>query len=262
MFFRRKRSRPEPEPERPEDKRRLYRAPVDSETIRATVVREGREPVQAGVVDLSLEGAGIAVPRHLDPGLEPGEVVALSLRHLGEGWVVETAACVEQSHHGGGANVKYGLTFLNTGSLYAQLEDRLGVYFNRRRHERVRPDLDKDVIVRLRQAGHRPRGPVYDISESGLCVSLDLVSSTALDPARPVGLSFELPGCKVPFEGQARLVARRRLRTREFVSLEFDLGAGGTLAERHRDLCAYVGKRSEQMRAFSAALQAAAAERE
>jgi PilZ domain len=253
MFFRRKPKQEAP-PAQPEEQRRLYRAAVDPEMIRATVTRGDEEPLLVGVTDLSLEGAGIEIPFHLDPEFEAGDLVDLALSHMHDGWSVTTSAQVEQTHPKIGANVPYGLTFLGTGSLYAQMEDTLGRYFNRRRHERVRPDLDKDVEVRLRQGGHRPRGPMHDLSSSGMCVAIDLVAAVSLKTGAQVEIRFELPGCKGEFEGRANLVARRRLGPKEFVSLEFDLQAGGSLAERHGDLVGYVARRSEQIAAFSRAL--------
>lgn len=252
MFFSRKPKQQAP-PE-PSDQRQLYRAKVDPEVLRATVTREGHDPVQAGVVDLSLEGAGVEVPFHLDPEFEAGEIVELALRHAQDGWTVVVSARVEQLRSSGGANVHYGMIFLGMGGLYAQLEDILGRYFNRRRDERVQPHLDKDVMARLRQGGHRPRGPIQDLSVSGMCMTVDLVAAAPLKVGENLRVRFELPGCKVEFEGQARLLTRRRLGDKEFVSMEFDLEAGGTLAEHHADLKAYIAGRSEQMAAFSRAL--------
>jgi c-di-GMP-binding flagellar brake protein YcgR len=231
-----------------------YRAPVDPQAIRARVVREGKGPVQAGVVNLSLEGTNIEMPRHLDPGLEPGEVVSLELRHTGETWRIETPAQVEQDVPRGSANARYGLTFLNMGSLYAQMENTLGLYFNRRRHQRVRPEEHQDILVRLRQGGQKPRGTLHDLSLSGMCVALDLVAAASLQGERPIEFAFDLPDSRGILEGVAQAVSKRRLGRNEFLSLEFDI-EDANLVRCAGTLAAYVDERARQMLAFSAGLQ-------
>lgn len=255
MFFRRRKKNPASPCAAPVNHRRLYRAPVPSDDLRARVGREEKDDVQATVFDLSLEGVGIEVPFHLDPQFEPGEVVQIHLRHAKESWVVQTAARVEQDQPDGGANVRYGLTFLNMGNLYAQLEDTLGKYFNRRRHARVHLPDNEEVIVRLRQGGHRPRGSMVDLSSSGMCVALSVVAAASLRSAEPLQLVFELPQRKTTFEGRARVVDRRRLGATEFLSFEFDLAAEGSLVERHGELAAYVTMRADRMAAYSRNLQ-------
>lgn len=256
MLFRRKRKKKDLEESQEASRRRLYRAPVDPQVVRATIAREGQEAVRAGLVDLSLEGAGIAVPLHLDPEFATDEVVDLELRHQTDGWVIETPARIECRRAGGGVDIVYGVHFLSPGSLYAQLENTLGRYFNRRRHHRVRPDLDADIAVRLRQGGQRPRGVAHDLSKSGMCVALDLVAATAVTVDEPLEVSFQLPGSAAVHEGPARVVAKRRLALREFVSLDFDLEAEGGIVEHFTDLVRFVERRAAQMEAFSADLRA------
>ena len=246
MFFRRRRRSQEAAlAESIGGQRAPYRTPVDPQDVRARLLREGEEPLQAGVVNLSLEGANIAVPGHLDPGLTPGELVSLELRHTREAWRIDTPAQVEPHGPSGAGNTRYGLRFLNMGSLYAQMEDALGLHFNRRRHQRVHPEDQQDIVVRLRQGGQKPRGNMHDLSLSGMCVALDLIGAASLQPDHPLEFTFDLPGARDSLQGAARVVSKRRLGSREFLSLEFDIedqrfaGIVGTLA-------AYVDERARR----------------
>lgn len=240
----------------PQHQRKLYRAPTNPDMLRAVVLREEEDAVHAGICDLSLEGAGLEIPFHLDPGFEEGEVVNLEMRHIAEDWQVDTPAVIERSIPNGGANVRYGITFMSMGRLYAQMESTLARYFNRRQHPRVTPELDKDIGVRLKQGGHKPLGSVHDLSQGGMCVALDLVSSAPITSNQTVTFAFDLPGFKHTLEGTAKVLGKRRLGLHEFLSLEFELEAEDSLVEHFEALNTYVKRRVTEMEAFSDQLRA------
>ena len=248
LFRRKKKNVPRAPASAPCDHRHLYRAPVKPGSLQAQMIREGGAPIQIQVCDMNLEGIGVELPSNVDPRLEKGEVVSLELRKDDGTWSIDTPARVEHLEPGAKGQ-RCGLGFLHLGSLYAQMEDSLGRFFNRRRHVRVRPEFGQDILVRLRQAGHKPRGLLHDLSQSGLCVALDLVSSASIKEGTSVQVALELPGVRGTLEGPTRIVSKRRLGLREFVSLAFEFDAPPSLLD-------YVERRAGEIAAFSAELMA------
>jgi len=234
------------------------RVPVrEREALVAGLAVEGDEaahPVE--LVDLSIAGATVRVDVDEAPLLAVDDVAALSIEDAGGNWSIRTPVQVYESEPESARLRRYGLDFVGEGDLFQQLDSAAGKWFNRRRAPRARPELDKQPAVQLAYKHYRPLGKVFDLSVSGLCLTLDTTAAAPLRMGEPVELIFDLPGIKKPFEGRGVLRSQRRLRARAYVGIEFDLDRTTSLGRRHGEIVAYVERRLEEMTAFGREIRA------
>jgi hypothetical protein len=255
MFFgRRKRSRPG-------DRRSLYRSRVlNPEQLTAHVVTPSRGFVSVEVVDMSIRGVGLRVPFEHDPELSAGDLVEVQIACDKEGWTISTPAQARQRHQPDERHIQYGFEFVNTGDLYAQLEDALGRYFNRRRSPRVRPADDAQPKVRLHCGTHRTTGTLNDLSVLGMSVIVPHVAAAQLEVGDEVELSFTLPEGRGPLEGSGFVRHRRRMGPNDLVGIEFDLSRASSLSDGGRELATYVDDRLAATNATTFVVAGAAGE--
>ncbi len=247
MLFR-KRKQPA---ERPTERRIYYRPlPVDPETLSALLQAPGGWPVEARVHDLTLGGVGLLVHFAQDPNLAEGDVVDIEMRCRSQDWTIRTPAQVRHQHQADELHFHYGLQFLNMGNLYAQMEEAFGRYFNRRNGVRVKPQLDRELTVGLRYEHHSMRGPLHDISASGMGISLGHVEAAPLRLGGEVKLRFTLPDGNTPLETYGTIQHKRQLGQRDYIGLEFDLTRSSALTERAQELHDYLDSRLKAMAAF------------
>jgi c-di-GMP-binding flagellar brake protein YcgR len=162
--------------------------------------------------------------------------------HPHEGWEVVTPAMVrvvDRAEDNGMSNV--GVEFINPGQLYAQLQDELGRYFNRRNSERVRPE-GKEPTLRIKVRGTRVTGKVFDLSVVGLGAWVDTVLAAGLKQGDDVSFSLELPGNKQPIEGQARVVRLVPQGRSKYLGLQFDVEGGSEASGTATAMRRYVGQ--------------------
>ena len=177
-------------------------------------------PVVGRLVDLCIQGASVRVSRREIPALEENHVIGLRIRHPKEGWEIVTPAMVRLISRTESNAARVGLEFVNPGQLYAQLQDELGRYFNRRTALRVRPQGDQPEL-RIKVKGTRISAQVFDVSVVGVGCWVDTVLAAGLQQGDEVSFSLALPGVQKPIEGQgfvARLVPQGRVN---FVGLQF-----------------------------------------
>lgn len=215
------------------------------------------QTVHVDLIDLSIAGATLRVPRADDPTLTVDDVASLSIQSASGTWSIQTAVQVySAAEEPDGSNLLYGVDFVGEGDLFEQLESAAGRWFNRRQHARARPELDKQPTVHLAYKHYHPVGKVFDVSVTGLCVTLDTMAAAPLRMGEPVELTFDLPGIRRAFEGRGTLRSQRRLRNKVYVGIEFDLDRATVLGRRHAELVGYVERRLEAMAAFGRELRA------
>ena len=234
------------------------RLPVSNpDALDVSLSRSGEDSVPVALVDLSVSGASVVVRSHLDPGLAIDDIVEVTIGDAHEEWSLTTSAMVYETEvEVEMGRVKYGLDFVNEGDLFAKLEEATGKWFNRRKNQRARPELDHQPTVDLSYKHYRSRGLVFDISVSGLCAKVDPMAASPFRIGDLIEMRFELPGVKKPFDCAGILRTVRRFRGHAYVGIEFDLDESPQLSRRHfAELVAYVERRLEVMAAFGRSLQ-------
>ncbi len=204
-------------------------------------------PVLVELLDMNIQGAGLAVPFHLAPTPDHDRIVELAVSHTQDGWRVTTPARVTRVSKLDEQRVHVGLQFMNLGDLYAQLDDALGRYFNRRASMRVLPAEGAQVGVRISYQHHRLRGFAHDVSRTGVGVRMTLVQAAIFKTGEEIRLQVELPEAKGPLEGAARVRHGYRLKEDVVLGMEFDLTKGGTLEAQRKQLYAYIEQREREI---------------
>lgn len=219
MFYRRKHHLPYAE------KRDQARVKLpDAESLVVEVNSPNFDTLHGELVDLSIRGAGVVVPVEFDPPIATDEIVELTVAHPIDGWTVQTPVCLRRAFTDG-SKVQYGFEFINEGNLYAQLENAMARYFNRRRASRVEVELDQQPVVRMAWGRIKALGKLHDVSRDGIGVTLDLVHAQKLFEEDEIAVRFELPEVKKPLECKATVARLNRLGDRAFVGLELEKDA-------------------------------------
>lgn len=196
------------------------------------------DSLHAQIEDLCIQGACVIVPTSGLPDIAVGQLVGLRIEHLQEGWRILAPACV-RGRHGQNGETRLGLEFVNIASLYGQLENRLGSYFNRRRSERMR-ESGRLLKAQIRAGKHRVRVNVVDLSAIGFGGLVSHVEAAFMSTGERISVSLQLHGEKAPIEREATVVRKDRLAKdpHDIVGIEFD-HEGWDSADRKR-LEAYV----------------------
>ena len=218
----------------------VYRGEVD-EGLVVQVGTEMESPVQARLVDLSIQGACVIVPLPSFPALTEGEIVGVRIEHAGDQWQISTPGLVRRILFDSARWVRIGLEFVNPGNLFAQLQNDHGQYFNRRREWRVTVGEPLDVL--LRHKGSRVQARVADLSVCGMGGWMDHVQGSMLPKGANLKMTFQLPDEREAVEGPAQLVYKGRAKELDRIGVAFDLeqwSAGAAravraLVDRHLD---------------------------
>ncbi|MEZ5976023.1 MAG: PilZ domain-containing protein [Planctomycetota bacterium] len=178
--------------------------------------------VPAELYDLTIEGSGVLVPEEFVMGLVTDDVLQFTLAHPINGWTVQTPARVVRNvPHSHGSHM-LGMQFINTGNLYAQLDDAMGRYFNRRRLGRVHPDENQTIDVHISHGSDQILGRIYDISEQGIGIAVPFVQGLSLAPGDELQVKFRLPNSTKPVQGVITVQQRRMLGEYGFVGAKLD----------------------------------------
>lgn len=200
----------------------VYRGQIDGALV-VQVSTQLKEPVQARLVDLSIQGISVVVTLQAFPAVDEGEIVGVRIEHVRDDWTISTPGLVRVIEFEGSRWVRLGLEFVNPGNLFAQLENDRGEYFNRRRAARV--NLEQQLEAVLRQKGARISAKVHDISTCGFGGSVDHVQAATLRPGE-LRLGLTLPGELGTVEGPAELMYKVRSNgARDRVGVAFELEA-------------------------------------
>ena len=120
-------------------------------------------------------------------------------------------------------HVLLGLQFINEGNLFAQLENAMARYFNRRQSSRVTPELDAQLPISLKWGPHRVHSRATDLSREGVGLSVDLVAAVNLEEGVSVQAKLEFPGERNPIEIEAVIRRMQRMEDRVFLGLQFEM---------------------------------------
>jgi len=253
-LFRRSRAKPDPAAEAGEtEETRLFhhsRVP-DAEDLSAyiTLGDEGAAlPVE--LLDMNIQGAGLRMPFHVAPSEGYEQLVELTVSHVHDGWRVSSPARVTRVKKHDDAHVHVGLQFVNLGDLYAQLDDALGRYFNRRSTLRVQPIDGQGVNVRISYKHHRLRGTAHDLSRTGLGVRLTLVQAATFGTGELVTLVFDIPGFKAPIETLANVRHGYRLQEDVVLGMEYASTKTCSLTAQRKAYNAFLDRREGEMNAL------------
>lgn len=248
LFRRAKRHSSAPAPK--ESTRPQHAALPEAEDLQVQLILEGHQPFKVDLYDMNIQGAEIVLPFHLAPLGGEGEVVELDIYHPQDGWRVRAIGRVRKLDQWDDAMVLIEVQFSQLGDLYAQLDDALGRYFNRRSATRVKPDIDSVVRVKIAYGPHRVRGEAQDISRTGLGVTLPLVQAAIFRSGERVTIHVDVPGVKVPFEGPAVIKHGYRSGPDVVLGIEFDLLADSPMKKRRAEFLRYVETRREEIEAW------------
>jgi c-di-GMP-binding flagellar brake protein YcgR len=218
----------------------------NSQPLSVTLMIPASQPVQGQLIDLTAQGAGVCVPFATDPNLSVGDVVEVVVGSMMRAPIETPAKVVNVGQEGSGL-VRYGLEFINVGNLYSQLDTFYARFFNRRRHVRVQPLFDQVIRVELAWAVADLTARVYDISESGMSLTIPKHFDLELASTGPASLRFQLPNSGVPVEGLAHVCFDVRLERRRLAGLEYDLQSSEGFARHVHAIREFVDQRSQQM---------------
>ncbi|MGB0333433.1 MAG: PilZ domain-containing protein [Planctomycetota bacterium] len=203
----------------------------------------GGAPESVELFDMNIRGARILVPFQFAPTELSDTPVALDIEHRSGSWSVRAHAQLTQLNHWSDDQVMLELEFIRLGELYAQLDNALGRYFNRRGSDRVVPADDDRVGVRLAYGPHRVRGLASDLSSMGICTRAPLVQAAVLHIGERIKAYISLPGTTEEIEVPG--VVKHGYREGEDVHLgvEFDLSAPCPMTERRTEYLKYIERR-------------------
>ncbi len=246
MFFKKKGPSPKASKTRAEQRAQYRKRNSKSQSLEATLRVPKWDPLRVELIDLSVRGACVRIAFAQDRNLKVDDVVELVLGSMMRSEVC-TAARVANITRDGESHIRYGLEFLNINNLYAQLDSFYSRHFNRRRHMRVVPTLDRKVQVKARWAGEEVTGHVYDISQAGVGIVLSKDSSARVAEVAMLELTLKLPGFEEPLIGRAKVRHRTALNQNTLIGLEFELDDPEGFARHGEALAAFVERRVVEM---------------
>lgn len=207
-------------------------------------------PVSVELIDMNIQGAGVALPFHLAPTSANDQYYELVVSHARDGWRVSSYARVTRVQKLDDQRVLVGLQFVNLGDLYAQLDDALGRYFNRRSNLRVQPIDGQAVRLRIEYKHHRLHGDAHDVSRTGVGVRFTLVQASIFKTGEQVGLRLQLPSSSTPLETPATVRHGYRLGQDVVLGLEFGFDPECSLSARRKELYTYLAERERAILAL------------
>lgn len=258
LFRRSTRPGSAPAPKDRPQPRSLHPALPGAEDLTVYLQLQGQHPFEVDLYDMNIQGAELRLPFHLAPLNGDGEVVELDVYHPEDAWRVRAIGEVRSVEKWDEASVIVSLRFTSLGDLYAQLDDALGRYFNRRSATRVKPDIDQRIPVKISYGTHRVRGLAQDVSRTGLGVMTPLVQAVVFQSGERVRVEFELPDVKGGFDVPAVVKHGYRRGEEVLLGLEFDLLADSPMRKRRAEYAQYVDGRREAMEAWQKQLSRSA----
>ena len=209
-------------PRRGSDKRRQYRVQADKEL--GVSIEHAGEWTGVPLLDVSSRGAALFVPAALRPAAPEGAEFVLRFALRGRGRTVETPAAVRTvaeaaSQHEQGS--RWGMEFLETEALYAELDSGYWHYFNRRRSYRLALVRNRPP-VRVLAGGRELEGSLSDLCITGGGVLFPRDTPLLLVPGGEARLEFQVPGLEESERFECRVVHRGARTGSLALGVEFD----------------------------------------
>ncbi|MEM1453165.1 MAG: PilZ domain-containing protein [Planctomycetota bacterium] len=228
----------------------LHSSIPEADELQVHLCVEDQTPILTELIDMDIQGAKFVLPFHEAPLGGEGQVVVVDVHHPVDGWRVRATAQVKKLHKWDEHMVLMEVQFTRLGELYAQLDDALGRYFNRRSAKRVKPDVDTKVNVRVAYGPHRVRGEAHDLSRTGIGVVAPLVQAAIFRAGERVRVFIDLPGHKDEFEVLGVVKHGYRNGEEVLLGIEFDLLSDTPMRERRGEYLDYVEQRREALEAW------------
>lgn len=246
MFFKRKKPKTEPTADKSNSRGQYRKRNSKSQPLEASLTVGGWDPLRVELLDLSVRGAAVRVPFTQDRNLKIDDVVQLTISSMMRTEVVSSARVANVSADGD-SHIRYGLEFTNLAGLYSQLDGFYARHFNRRKHLRVLPSLDRRIHALLRYGSEELRVPVFDVSEGGLGLTLSKDGAARIADLREIDVEFELPGADAPIVCRAQIRHRTPVKNNILVGLVFTTEGAKAIGERIADVRAFVAQRTAEI---------------
>ena len=213
----------------------------DAADLHVTLRAGAEPPFRVHLHRMSIRAADIVLPFHLAPA--NGSVAELEVRHVEDGWTVTTTALAREARQASSDSVHVELRFTNLGGLYAQLDDALGRYFDRRAATRTTPELPADLRVKFAHGTHRARGTVHDLSLSGIGAAVPLAEAYPFKGGELAEITLDIPGCQPELVGPVVVKHVHRAGPSAVLGVEFDLLADSPLRTRRAEYVRFLEQR-------------------
>jgi hypothetical protein len=219
-------------------------------------LEDGQTPVIPGDLhDMHVNGGSVTIPLDLATELTPGVIVQLTVAHPVHNWTVSTPACVMHTYPEGAGQTRIGFAFMNMGDLYAQLDNAMVRYFNRRRGTRFFTALDQSFEAECTFEGATFSGRIHDLSRVGMAFIVDKQTGTPLTENCDVAISFTLPDEDQAISGEGRIVSARDLGDHTFYGVDFDTDEVGGFGTHQEAISKYVLERRHLTEDYEQALE-------
>ena len=225
-------------------------------------LEDGQTPVIPGDLhDMHVNGGSVTIPIDLAEKLSPGIIVQLTVAHPGHAWTVTTPACVMHTYPEGAGQTRVGFAFMNMGNLYAQLDNAMVRYFNRRRGTRFFTALDKSFQATCIHKSQSITGRVHDLSRTGMAFVVDKPMVSGLTDGSNMSVSFYLPESDQEISGAGRVVSARDLGEHTFFGVDFDVDDAEGFGAHQEIISKYVLERRHLTEDYERALERSEVER-
>ena len=248
MFFRRKKKQSQ-------ELRQFYRRSPGKKHGLGLSIQIGQDaPLSATLDNLSAGGAGMRFAEGRDPRLEIGAVVAMKFISLGPGKEVQTPAVVVGIRGTESEGRLYGLQFTDMQGLFAQLDNHLVRFFNRRKALRVMPALGKKLPLQAKVGNQESKVLINDVSWMGLGFLLDPGEAERFLDVDEFDAVFSVDKAMPSIETKVRLVHKTLTGAKVLFGGYFanpNVKAG---EQQRRQLTEYTKAREEDMARWDSAL--------
>lgn len=221
-----------------EQQREAYRVRLERATLRTSLVRgDSIQPVEM----LDMSAGGCAVRAALDLGYEVYPDLEVALRIVADNRNLYTRAVV-RSVNAEEVTARIGLQFIERERLWAQLDERLWRFFNRRQAFRIVPARDENgpQRVTLRWGEIERVEVLHDLSTTGLSLRVSVKEEIVFPAEELIRAEFKLPLQGAPFRIGIVLAHDTLVRGSRRVGFRFDPDATPGLSHEQERILQYV----------------------
>ncbi|HPF13306.1 MAG: PilZ domain-containing protein [Planctomycetes bacterium] len=207
------------------DHRRHYRkAPGKKHALTARVqLPQSGDVVNATVMDVSAGGVSLQVEGRSAAELGLGTTLWVAFGSLRTRTEVPVQAHVVNRMESKDGLVRFGLSFSDPDELFGRLEPYFLKFFNRRRLQRVLPELGRSLKADVRTTdGGGYRLEVMDLSEEGIGLALHNEEVEWMASHEAFDVEFKIPGANVAWSGSGRRIHLTELKGSHRGGIAFD----------------------------------------
>jgi c-di-GMP-binding flagellar brake protein YcgR len=136
--------------------------------------------------------------------------------------------------------------FINPSALATALDPAICSWFNRRQAYRVIPDPATPIEVHWKSGDGEGTGKLLDISASGIAIGVEKDGSGGIDTARPLELTFSLPGGNRPLRVTAEYRRHKNEKNLVRYGLQFDWICTQDRVRQERAVAGFVLRRQKE----------------